>query len=96
MSSPQYLYVPDGSRGIVRCQSRSDDGETFYSYITTAVWHRYYDNGTNVTIGSTGSVYSRLHTLNFDPLLPEDEGQYRCCIHGNNCSRDTIVTKAGT
>ena len=39
--SPQYLYIPDGSQDIVRCQNRSDDGETFYSYIITAVWYRY-------------------------------------------------------
>ncbi|XP_065913291.1 follistatin-related protein 5-like isoform X1 [Dysidea avara] len=31
----------DGSQDIVRCQNRSDDGETFYSYIITAVWYRY-------------------------------------------------------
>ena len=48
-SSPQYLYVPDGSQVIVQCQNRSDDGETFYSYIITAVWYCYYDDRTNVT-----------------------------------------------
>ena len=59
------------------------------------MWYRRFDNGTNVTIGSTGSVYSRHHALNFDPLLPEDQGEYWCCSLSGDCSNATNVKKSG-
>ena len=91
--SPQHLYILEGSKGTVRCQNRSDDGQHFYAYYTNAVWFRHYDNGSNITIGSTGSVYSMEHTLNFDPLLPEDQGKYFCCLPNGLCSATmTTVT----
>ncbi|XP_065913356.1 transmembrane and immunoglobulin domain-containing protein 1-like [Dysidea avara] len=87
ISSPQQLYVLDGHQGTVRCQNRSDSGEHFYSYITDAVWYRYYDNGSNFTISAgSGTVYSRGYTLIFNPLLGEDQGHYFCCTQSVQCS----------
>ncbi|XP_065913081.1 uncharacterized protein [Dysidea avara] len=83
---PRQLYILERSKGTVRCQNRSDDGQLFHSYITNAVWYRRFENGTNITVGSTGSVYSMEHTLNFDPLLPEDQGEYFCCTPNGLCS----------
>jgi len=91
---PQRLYVQDGSRGILRCQNRSDN-DNFYNNIGNAVWYRFHTNGTSETIDRTESVYFTRHILYFDPLYPDDEGEYCCCIPSGTCSEPSIVAKAG-
>ena len=102
MSAPQQLFVLDGDQGTVRCQNRSENGDHFYSNVYDAVWYRHYNNGSNVTIGtSSRRVYSRGYTLNFNSILPLDEGHYFCCAMNGQCSEalttatisSTVITK---
>ena len=90
VSLPQKYYVLQGNRGTIRCQNRSDDGGSFYSYIINAEWYRDYGNGTQKRIGSSGPVYSRIHQLHFVPTVRKiDEGFYYCCVPNGPCGNST-------
>jgi len=78
-------YVLEGNRAIVRCQNRSDDGVTFYSYITTAVWYRSHSNGTITQIGSSLPVYADKHSLILSSITEADQGFYYCCVPAGPC-----------
>ena len=96
VSLPHESYVLQGNRGTIRCQNRSADERVFYSYITNAVWYRDYENGTEKRIGTSGSVYSSRHLLNFIPTVKKvDEGVYYCCVPngpcGNSITSRTVV-----
>ena len=80
----------------MRCQNRSDDDTTFYSYITNAEWYRDYRNGTIIQIGNSQTVYADKHTLRFSSTMTNaDEGVYYCCVPdgpcGNSSSAHTTV-----
>ena len=96
ISAPRQLYVLEGNRGIVRCQNRSDNGNHFYSYISNAVWYRYHDNGSNMTVIGSDTVYSTGYTLSFNSISEEDQGRYFCCVLNGQCSKVlTIAMIAG-
>ena len=96
MSLPHQLYVLEGGRGTVRCQNRSTDEQIFYSYVSNAIWWRNYTNGTITRIRTFGSVYASGHTLNFNPMLSESQGNYYCCLPDEStCSKaSTAVTQS--
>lgn len=95
MTFPHRLYVLEGDQGTVRCQNRSLDEQTFYAYISNAIWWRRHINGTNTRIGISGSVYSRGHTLNFSPISTENQGSYFCCLPDESvCSNTSVVRKS--
>ncbi|XP_065913521.1 uncharacterized protein [Dysidea avara] len=90
-SIPHQRYVLEGSRTSVRCQNRSDDESTFYSYITNAVW--YHDQNGNITkIGSSGAVYAQRHILHFRSITSNEEGVYYCCISGGPCGNSSSAS----
>ncbi|XP_065913104.1 netrin receptor DCC-like isoform X3 [Dysidea avara] len=96
VSLPHQRYVLEGNQGSVRCQNRSDDGTTFYSYITNAIWYRDYRNGTIVQIGDSGPVYADKHTLIISSMTGADQGLYYCCVSagalcGNSSSASTTI-----
>ena len=98
VSSPHESYVREGDKGTVRCQNRSDDGQTIYSHIANALWYRDYGNGSHKEISRSRSdpVYANRHFLYFAPPVREvDEGTYYCCVPngpcGNSSERNTVV-----
>lgn len=92
-SIPHQRYVLEGRRTTVSCQNRSDDGTSFYSYITNADWYRD-QNGDITKIGSSGSVYANRHSLHFRSVTSDEEGIYYCCVSGGPCdnSKSTSTT----
>ena len=89
VSLPHQQYVLEGNQATVRCQNRSDDGGTFYSYITTAVWYRSHSNGTKTQIGSSGPVYADKHTLILSSITEADQGFYYCCVPAGPCGNSS-------
>ena len=75
----------------MRCQNRSADESTFYSYITNAVWYR--DQYGNITkIGSSGAVYAQRHILHFRSITSNEEGVYYCCVSGGPCGKSSSAS----
>ena len=74
--------------GTIRCQNKSVDEQTFYSY----VYMRVNTDGTNATSRTFGSVYSSGHTLSFNSILSENQGNYYCCLPDqSSCSTISVV-----
>ena len=96
VSLPHTLYVLEGKHGIVRCQNRSLDEGSFYSQISNATWWRNDTNGTSTRIGTSGTVYSSRHTLNFNPMSSESQGYYYCCLPDSEstCSKISDVRQS--
>ena len=98
MSLPHQLYVLEGDRGTIRCQNRSTDGQTFYTYVSNAVWWRHNSNGTLTKIRRSGSIYSSAHALHFNPISSENQGNYFCCMPDHNdeseCSSISVVIQS--
>jgi len=76
----------------VRCQNRSDDGTTFYSYVTNAIWYKDYHNGTIIQVANSQSVYADKHTLIFSSsMTTADEGVYYCCVPDGPCGNSSLT-----
>ena len=100
VSRPSQRYVLEGHQGLVWCQNRSADEQSFYSYVDDAIWYRWTNDNISQLVGSTTiglGVYSSGHTLIFYPTVREsDEGYYYCCSSaGNLCSDRTDVRISG-
>ena len=94
VSLPHELHVLDGDRGTVRCQNRSMDEQTFYSYVSNAMWWRRNTDGTTTRITTFGSAYSSGHTLIFNPFSSVNQGSYYCCLPDEStCSNISIVVQ---
>jgi len=94
ISLPHQRYVLEGNQATVRCQNRSEDETTFYSYIKNAVWYRNYPNGTIIQIGSSsGPVSADRHMLKFsNSIASADEGIYYCCIPDGPCGNSSTTS----
>ena len=93
VSLPRELYVLEGDRGTIRCQNRSVDKQTFYSNVYNSIWWHHDIDGTITRIGKSGSVYSSRHTLNFNPMLRENQGNYYCCLPDQSSCSDISVVR---
>ena len=96
MSLPHQLYVLEDESGNVRCQNRSMDEQTFYLYVSNAIWWRRNTDGTTTRIRPFGSVHSYGHTLNFTtPFSSENQGSYYCCLPDESaCSNISVVKES--